>query len=98
MEQRLDATYLRSGPFERATAIGIVALATGTGILLASWGISFLWRYTPPEIKVHIANPEVLAQQAGNPRKRSTASHLRRTAPATAIQSPRLGITVSRCR
>src|SRR5215472_4303681 len=59
MEPRLDATYLRSGPFERAAAIGISAVAIGTGILLAAWGISFLWRYTPPEIAVRIANPEV---------------------------------------
>jgi hypothetical protein len=63
MEQRLDATYLRSGPFERAAAIGIVAVAIGTGILLAAWGISLLWRYTPPEIAVRIANPEVRVTQ-----------------------------------
>ena len=63
MEQRLDATYLRSGPFERAAAIGISAVAIGTGILLAAWGISFLWRYTPPEIAVRIANPEVRVTQ-----------------------------------
>jgi hypothetical protein len=50
MEQRLDATHLHPGPFERASAIGIVAVATGTGILLAAWGISLLWRYTPPEL------------------------------------------------
>jgi hypothetical protein len=64
MEQRLDATYLRSGPFERAAAIGIVAIAVGTGILLAAWGISFLWRYTPPDIVVRIANPEVRVTQS----------------------------------
>jgi hypothetical protein len=52
MEQRLDGTYLRSGPFERAAAIGISAVAIGTGILLAAWGISLLWRYTPPEIVI----------------------------------------------
>jgi hypothetical protein len=63
MEQRLDATYLRSGPFERAAAIAIVAMAIGSGILLAAWGISFLWRYTPPEIAVRIANPEVRVTQ-----------------------------------
>jgi len=65
MEQRLDATYLRSGPFERAAAIGIVAIAIGTGILLAAWGISLLWRYTPPEMVVRIANPEVRVTQSG---------------------------------
>src|SRR6202030_4801440 len=59
MEQRLDATYLRAGLVERAIAIGIGALCIGTGILLAAWGISFLWRYTPPEIAVRVANPEL---------------------------------------
>jgi hypothetical protein len=57
MEQRLDATYLRSGPFERAAAVGFCAVAIGAGILLAAWGISFLWSYKPPEIR--IANPEI---------------------------------------
>jgi hypothetical protein len=59
MEQRLDATYLRPGLVERVTAIGIGAVCIGTGVLLAAWGISFLWRYTPPEVAVRIANPEV---------------------------------------
>src|SRR5271157_1932159 len=63
MEQRLDATYLRPGLVERTTAIGIGALCIGTGILLAAWGISFLWRYTPPEIAVRISNPEVHVTQ-----------------------------------
>jgi hypothetical protein len=61
MEQRLDATYLRSGPFERAAAVGFCAVAIGAGILLAAWGISFLWSYKPPEIR--IANPEVTVKQ-----------------------------------
>ena len=64
MEQRLAATYLRPGLFERATALGIGAVAIGTGILLAAWGISLLWRYTPPEIAVRIANPEVRVTQS----------------------------------
>jgi hypothetical protein len=62
MEQRLDSTYLRPGPFERAAAIGVGAVSIGTGILLAAWGISFLWRYTPPEIVVRQDKPFVLAQ------------------------------------
>jgi hypothetical protein len=61
MEQRFDATYLRPGPFERAATIGISAVAIGIGILLAAWGISFLWRYTPPTIR--IANPEIRVTQ-----------------------------------
>src|SRR5215813_7062538 len=63
MEQRLDATYLRPALFERAAAIGVSAVAIGMGILLAAWGISLLWRYTPPEIHVRIANPEVHVTQ-----------------------------------
>jgi hypothetical protein len=63
MEQRLDAAFLRPGLMERAAALGIVAVAIGTGILLAAWGISLLWRYTPPEIR--IANPEVTIIQNG---------------------------------
>jgi hypothetical protein len=63
MEQRLDATYLRPGLVERVTAIGIGAACIGTGILLAAWGISFLWRFTPPEIAVRVANPELHVTQ-----------------------------------
>jgi hypothetical protein len=54
MEQRLDATYLRHGPFERAAAVGISAIAIGAGILLAAWGISFFWHYTPSEMVVRV--------------------------------------------
>jgi hypothetical protein len=59
MEQRLDVSYLRPGLVERAAAVGISAAGIGTGVLLAAWGISLLWRYTPPEIAVRIANPEL---------------------------------------
>jgi hypothetical protein len=31
----------------------------GVGVLLAAWGISLLWRYTPPEIAVRVKNPEL---------------------------------------
>jgi hypothetical protein len=63
MEQRLEATYLRPGPFERAAALGIGAVAIGTGILLPG---AFLCcgAYTPPEIAVRIANPEVRVTQS----------------------------------
>src|SRR5438132_5630484 len=63
MEQRLDATYLRLGPLERAAAVALAAAGVGVGILLAAWGISLFWRYTPPEIKVRVANPEVRVVQ-----------------------------------
>jgi hypothetical protein len=33
MEQRLDATYLKQGPFERAAAVGLAAAGVGLGIL-----------------------------------------------------------------
>src|SRR5712671_2947210 len=59
MEQRLDATYLRHSPFERAAAVALGASGVGAGIFLAAWGISFFWRYTPPEIAVRVAIPEV---------------------------------------
>jgi hypothetical protein len=65
MEQRLDATYLRPGLIERAAALGVGAVAIGVAILLAAWGISFLWRYTPPEIAVRIANPDLSVTQGG---------------------------------
>ena len=55
MEQRLETAFLRPGLMERAAALGIGVVAIGTGILLAAWGISFLWRYTPPEIAVRVA-------------------------------------------
>ena len=63
MEQRLDARFLRPGLVERTIAIGIGAVGVGTGILLAAWGVSFLWHHTPPDIAVHIANPELHVAQ-----------------------------------
>jgi hypothetical protein len=65
MEQHLDATYLRHDPIERAAATALVAAGLGVGVLLAAWGISLLWRYTPLEIAVRVANPELqIAQTA----------------------------------
>ena len=61
MEQRLDASYLSPGVIERAAAIGVGAVAIGTAVFLAAWGISLLWHYTPHEIR--IANPEVMITQ-----------------------------------
>jgi hypothetical protein len=63
VEQQLDTGFLRPGPAERAGALAIGAVGLGLGVLLATWGISLLWRYTPPEIR--IANPEVTVRQDG---------------------------------
>jgi hypothetical protein len=63
MEQRLNTSYLRPGLVERSAGIGLAAAGIGTSVLFAAWGISFLWRYTPPEIAVRIANPEVYVSQ-----------------------------------
>jgi hypothetical protein len=65
MEQRLDATYLRLSSVDRAAAAALVSAGLGVGIFLAGWGISFLWRYTPPEIAVQIANPKIHVVQDG---------------------------------
>jgi len=59
MEQRLDSRYLRADAFERAGAIALAAAGLGLGIFLTAWGISSFWHYTPPEIVVRVANPEV---------------------------------------
>jgi len=63
MEQRLDTTFLRPSLPERAAAIGLGAIGIGLAILLTAWGVSLLWRYTPPEIAVRVANPELRLKQ-----------------------------------
>jgi hypothetical protein len=63
MEQRLNATYLRPGLFERSASVAFSAAGVGLGVLLAAWGISLLWRYTPPTIAVRVVNPEVCIVQ-----------------------------------
>jgi hypothetical protein len=65
MEECLDGSYLRAGLVERAAATGITCVSVGAAVLLGAWGVSFLWRYTPPEIAVRIANPEVRVAQNG---------------------------------
>jgi hypothetical protein len=63
MEQRLDTSYLGPGLIERAAAISISAIGIGMGVLASAWGVSLLWRYTPPEIAVRVANPELRVTQ-----------------------------------
>lgn len=63
MEQRLDASFLRPSPAERGAAIGLAATGIGLAILLGAWGVSLLWRYSPPEIAVRVANPELRLKQ-----------------------------------
>ena len=63
MEQHLDATYLKHDLVDRAAAMVLLAAGLGVGVLLAAWGISMLWRYTPPEIAVRVANPEIHISQ-----------------------------------
>jgi hypothetical protein len=48
METQLDHTYLRPGLIGRAVAVGLAAVGVGAGVLLASWGLSFFWRYDDP--------------------------------------------------
>jgi hypothetical protein len=67
MEQHLDATYLRHGPVDRAAAAALVVAGLGLGVFLAAWGISFLWRYTPPEIAVRVVQDVPLAVKQDKP-------------------------------
>jgi hypothetical protein len=64
MEQHLDATYLKHDLVDRAAATALVAARLGVGVFLAAWGVSMLWRYTPPEIAVRVENPEISIAQA----------------------------------
>ena len=87
MEQRLDATYLKtwsqlSGrPPRRSSAAGL-----GAGVFLAAWGASLLWRYTPPEIAVRVANPEVRIAQDAHHSWSSRTTPFVVAAPATRLQ------------
>jgi hypothetical protein len=55
MEQRVDFTYLRLITW--AKAISAVVLSISVSAFIVSWGISLIWHYVPPELK--IANPEI---------------------------------------
>jgi hypothetical protein len=64
MEQRLDATYLKHDPIDRAAATALVAAGLGIAVFFAAWGVSFLWRYTPSQIEVRQSAPFVVKQEA----------------------------------
>jgi hypothetical protein len=64
MEQQLDATYLRPSFVSKTLALGVAAIATGAAIMLATFGISFLWRPLPAEIDLRIKNPELTVTQS----------------------------------
>jgi hypothetical protein len=55
MEQRVDFTYLRLITW--AKAISLVAVSIGVSGVLISYGVSLVWHYVPPELR--IANPEI---------------------------------------
>jgi hypothetical protein len=93
MEQRLDPTYLRAGLVDRTIAMGVGAVGVGTRILLAAWGISFLWQYTPHEIAVHIANPELHVAQ-DSPLKVTQDKPFVVDSPALKIDPPKITISV----
>jgi hypothetical protein len=63
MEQQLDATYLRPSFVSKALALSVLALGIGAAILLAAFGLSFVWRTVPTNLDVRIANPEVVLKQ-----------------------------------
>jgi hypothetical protein len=65
MEQRLVGAHLGPGIVERAAATAICAAGLGTAVLLGCWGVSFLWRYTLPEMVVRIVNPDLRITQNG---------------------------------
>jgi hypothetical protein len=64
MEQQLDTTYLRPSFVSKALALSIVALGVGAAILLASIGVSFLWRPLTTTMDVKIKNPELTVTQS----------------------------------
>lgn len=58
MEQQLDATYLAHDHLERSSSFAIKAIFGGLGILLAAWGISYVWKIAPGPADLRIVNPE----------------------------------------
>lgn len=64
MEQQVDLTHLRPGPVAKASAVAIGACGIGVGILLATWGLSYIWRPINHPIEVKISNPEVRVIQS----------------------------------
>lgn len=96
MEQHLDASYLRHDPIERAAATALVAAGLGVGVLLTAWGISLLWHYTPPEIAVRVANPEVRIAQSSPLVVKQDTPFVRATPDPLKIEQGQLSIEVER--
>jgi hypothetical protein len=63
MEQQLDATYLRPSFASKAFALSIAAVGIGTGVLLASYGLSLVWHPARGIVDIRIANPEIHVTQ-----------------------------------
>ena len=75
MERRVDFTYLRLITW--AKAISAVVLSIGVSVVLIFWGISFIWKYTPPELKIAQGGKGVLKEAA------------RRVIPSEVIDRPK---------
>jgi hypothetical protein len=64
MEQQLDATYLRPSFLSMAVALSAASLGVGAAILLGSFGLSLIWRPSPPtSVDLKIINPELKIKQ-----------------------------------
>jgi hypothetical protein len=91
MEQHLDATYLKHDLVDRAAATALVAAGLGVGVFLAAWGVSMLWRYTPPKIAVRIENPEISIAQSAPLKIEPGQLTVKVEQPASLSTSDRLG-------
>lgn len=92
MEQQLDATYLRPSFLSKAVALSAASLGFGAAILLALFGLSLIWRPSPPaSVDVKIVNPELKLKQ-DEPFLFKTVEEPRRL-ELPALKSPESGTT-----